>query len=184
LDQLRNEYDAVFLGVGAQKGVSIDIPGKDAENVYTGVEFLQQVNTGKWVEIGNDVVVIGGGNTAMDCARVAKRLGANVSIVYRRTRMEMPAITAEIDEAVLVESLGVDHSGIDIREDLEFRRATHVVAVAGRAVGDDSLSIALPDLPRFERFDHPFEFGHLPDPFIRLDAHQLSSMLILGKRRL
>ena len=100
LDQLRNEYDAVFLGMGAQKGLSIDIPGKDAENVFTGVEFLKQVNTGKWVEIGNDVVVIGGGNTAMDCARVAKRLGANVSVVYRRTRMEMPAITAEIDEAM------------------------------------------------------------------------------------
>jgi len=100
LDQLRNEYDAVFLGLGAQKGLSINIPGKDAENVFTGVEFLRQVNTGKWVELGNDVVVIGGGNTAMDCARVAKRLGANVSIVYRRTRMEMPAITAEIDEAM------------------------------------------------------------------------------------
>ena len=100
LDQLRNEYDAVFLGIGAQKGLSINIPGKDAENVFTGVEFLRQVNTGKWVELGNDVVVIGGGNTAMDCARVAKRLGANVSIVYRRTRMEMPAITAEIDEAM------------------------------------------------------------------------------------
>jgi len=100
LDQLRNEYDAVFLGLGAQKGVSINVPGKDAENVFTGVEFLKQVNTGKWVDVGNDVVVIGGGNTAMDCARVAKRLGANVSVVYRRTRMEMPAITAEIDEAM------------------------------------------------------------------------------------
>jgi len=99
-DQLRHEYDAIFLGPGAQKGVSIDVPGKDAENVFTGVEFLKQVNTGKWVEVGNDVVVIGGGNTAMDCARVAKRLGANVSVVYRRTRMEMPAITAEIDEAM------------------------------------------------------------------------------------
>jgi len=100
LDQLRHEYDAVFLGVGAQQGVSIDVPGKDAGNVFTGVEFLKLVNTGKWVEVGNDVVVIGGGNTAMDCARVAKRLGANVSVVYRRTRMEMPAITAEIDEAM------------------------------------------------------------------------------------
>jgi NADPH-dependent glutamate synthase beta subunit-like oxidoreductase len=100
LDQLRNEYDALFLGLGAQKGVSIDVPGKDAENVFTGVDFLRQVNTGKWIDIGNDVVVIGGGNTAMDCARVAKRLGANVSIVYRRTRIEMPAITAEIDEAM------------------------------------------------------------------------------------
>jgi NADPH-dependent glutamate synthase beta subunit-like oxidoreductase len=64
------------------------------------VEFLKEANSGKWVDIGKDVVVIGGGNTAMDCARVAKRLGGNVSVFYRRTRMEMPAITAEIDEAM------------------------------------------------------------------------------------
>jgi NADPH-dependent glutamate synthase beta subunit-like oxidoreductase len=58
------------------------------------------INSGQIVDIGKDVVVIGGGNTAMDCARVAKRLGANVSVFYRRTRVEMPAITAEIDEAM------------------------------------------------------------------------------------
>lgn len=100
LDQLTRDYNAIFLGPGAQKGLSIDVPGKDVENVYTGVDFLKQVNSGKWMEIGKNVVVIGGGNTAMDCARVAKRLGANVSVVYRRTRMEMPAISAEIDEAM------------------------------------------------------------------------------------
>ena len=100
LDQLTHDYDAVFLGPGAQKGLSIDIPGQNAQNVFTGVAFLKEVNSGKWVDIGKDVVVIGGGNTAMDCARVAKRLGANVSVFYRRTRMEMPAITAEIDEAM------------------------------------------------------------------------------------
>ncbi len=100
MDQLSQHYDAVFLGLGAQKGLSIDIPGEDAQNVFTGVEFLKEVNSGTRVEVGKDVVVIGGGNTAMDCARVAKRLGANVSVFYRRTRMEMPAITAEIDEAM------------------------------------------------------------------------------------
>ena len=100
LDQLNREYNAVFLGPGAQKGVAINLPGKSSDNVYTGVDFLKEVNSGKWMEIGKDVVVIGGGNTAMDCARVAKRLGANVSVVYRRTRVEMPAITAEIDEAM------------------------------------------------------------------------------------
>ncbi|NOQ20834.1 MAG: FAD-dependent oxidoreductase [Desulfobacterales bacterium] len=100
LDQLTREYNAIFLGIGAQIGTSINVPGKEAENIYTGVDFLKQVNSGKWMEIGSDVVVIGGGNTAMDCARVAKRLGANVSVVYRRTRTEMPAITAEIDEAM------------------------------------------------------------------------------------
>ena len=100
MDQLMQTYDAVFLGIGAQKGLSIDIPGQDTKNVFTGVEFLREVNSGKHVSVGKDVVVIGGGNTAMDCARVAKRLGANVSVVYRRTRVEMPAITAEIDEAM------------------------------------------------------------------------------------
>jgi NADPH-dependent glutamate synthase beta subunit-like oxidoreductase len=100
MDQLIQTYDAVFLGIGAQKGLSIDIPGEDTKNVFTGVEFLREVNSGKYVSVGKDVVVIGGGNTAMDCARVAKRLGANVSVVYRRTRVEMPAITAEIDEAM------------------------------------------------------------------------------------
>ena len=100
MDQLIQTYDAVFLGIGAQKGLSIEIPGDDAKNVFTGVDFLREINSGKYVDVGKDVVVIGGGNTAMDCARVAKRLGANVSVVYRRTRVEMPAITAEIDEAM------------------------------------------------------------------------------------
>ena len=100
MDQLTRDYNAVFLGLGAQTGTSIKIPGEDAQNVFTGVEFLKLINSGQIVEIGKDVVVIGGGNTAMDCARVTKRLGANVSVFYRRTRMEMPAITAEIDEAM------------------------------------------------------------------------------------
>jgi NADPH-dependent glutamate synthase beta subunit-like oxidoreductase len=100
MDQLIQEYDAVFLGLGAQIGTSIGVPGEDVQNVFTGIEFLKQINSGKIVEVGRDVVVVGGGNTAMDCARVAKRLGANVSIFYRRTRIEMPAITAEIDEAM------------------------------------------------------------------------------------
>ncbi|MBW2193231.1 MAG: FAD-dependent oxidoreductase [Deltaproteobacteria bacterium] len=124
MDQLTREYDSVFLGVGAQIGTSIGLPGEDAQNVFTGVDFLNQVNSGKYVELGRDVVVIGGGNTAMDCARVAKRLGANVSVFYRRTRMEMPAITAEIDEAM--------------EERIMFRYHTNPVKILtdeGRAIG-------------------------------------------------
>jgi NADPH-dependent glutamate synthase beta subunit-like oxidoreductase len=132
LDQLTREYNAIFLGIGAQIGTSINVPGKEAENIYTGVDFLKQVNSGKWMDIGNDVVVIGGGNTAMDCARVAKRLGANVSVVYRRTRMEMPAITAEIDEAM--------------EERIMFRYHTNPVkfiADEGRVVGILSVQMEL-----------------------------------------
>jgi NADPH-dependent glutamate synthase beta subunit-like oxidoreductase len=124
MDQLTQHYDAVFLGIGAQVGWSIDIRGKDAQNVFTGVDFLKQINSGQIVEVGRDVVVIGGGNTAMDCARVAKRIGANVSIFYRRTRVEMPAITAEIDEAM--------------EERIMFRYHTNpvkIIADEGRVVG-------------------------------------------------
>jgi NADPH-dependent glutamate synthase beta subunit-like oxidoreductase len=78
----------------------VSMPGDDARNVFTGVGFLKEINSGKKLDVGRNVVVVGGGNTAMDCARVAKRLGADVCIVYRRTRVEMPAITAEIDEAM------------------------------------------------------------------------------------
>jgi len=100
MDHLTRHYNAVFLGLGAQMGTSIKIPGEDTQNVFSGVEFLKLINSGQIVEVGRDVIVVGGGNTAMDCARVAKRLGANVSVFYRRTRVEMPAITAEIDEAM------------------------------------------------------------------------------------
>jgi len=100
MDHLTRHYNAVFLGLGAQMGTSIKVPGEDTQNVFSGVEFLKLINSGQIVEVGRDVIVVGGGNTAMDCARVAKRLGANVSVFYRRTRVEMPAITAEIDEAM------------------------------------------------------------------------------------
>lgn len=99
-DQLTQNYNAIFLGLGAQLGTKVSIPGEEARNVFTGVGFLKKINSGKQIDVGRNVVVVGGGNTAMDCARVAKRLGADVCIVYRRTRVEMPAITAEIDEAM------------------------------------------------------------------------------------
>jgi NADPH-dependent glutamate synthase beta subunit-like oxidoreductase len=65
-----------------------------------GLEFLKAVNRGERPDIGRRVVVVGGGNTAMDCARTALRLGAAATVVYRRTRQEMPAIAAEIEEAL------------------------------------------------------------------------------------
>jgi NADPH-dependent glutamate synthase beta subunit-like oxidoreductase len=68
--------------------------------VLTGTGFLNRVNSGEKVEVGERVVVVGGGDTAIDAARVARRLGAAVTIVYRRTRTEMPAIASEIDQAI------------------------------------------------------------------------------------
>jgi NADPH-dependent glutamate synthase beta subunit-like oxidoreductase len=95
-EQVRAEYDAVFIGIGAHQGVQLGCPGEDAANVMSGIEFLRLANSGKPVEIGKRVIVVGGGDTAIDAARVALRMGANATLLYRRTRNEMPAIEDEI----------------------------------------------------------------------------------------
>jgi NADPH-dependent glutamate synthase beta subunit-like oxidoreductase/Pyruvate/2-oxoacid:ferredoxin oxidoreductase delta subunit len=99
LDELHDEYDAVFVAIGAHEGIQLRIEGEHALNVLTGTGFLHRVNAGEEVTIGDRVVVIGGGDTAVDAARVSRRLGADVSILYRRTRTEMPAIAEEVDAA-------------------------------------------------------------------------------------
>ena len=110
LDQLREEYDAVFLGLGAQSASSMRTPGEELPGVQSGIEFLGKVSRDETLPIGNKVVVVGGGNTAIDAARTALRLGAEtVSILYRRAREQMPAWADEIDaaleEGVLLETL-------------------------------------------------------------------------------
>ncbi len=100
LDDLRKDFDAIFIAIGAHKGYLLRVEGEDAPNVYTGVDFLHRVNEGEKVEIGDSVVVIGGGDTAIDAARVALRMGAKATILYRRTRKEMPAIEEEIEGAL------------------------------------------------------------------------------------
>jgi NADPH-dependent glutamate synthase beta subunit-like oxidoreductase len=100
LDELRRDFKAVFVGIGAHKGLKLGVPGEDAANVFTGTEFLNHVNSGEPVPVGDRVIVIGGGDTAIDAARVSRRLGAQVTVLYRRTRAEMPAIKPEIEGAL------------------------------------------------------------------------------------
>jgi NADH-quinone oxidoreductase subunit F len=107
LDKLKEEYKAIFIAVGAHKGLKMKIPGEDSEGVIDAVEFLRDINLGREVKIGDKVIVIGGGNSAIDAARVAKRMGKDTGILYRRTRAEMPAIKSEIEEALI--------EGIDIQ---------------------------------------------------------------------
>lgn len=92
-------YQAFFLGLGAWRGMSLGIPGEDLPGVMQGLHFLIRRHKGQDLPIGRKVAVIGGGDVAIDSARTAFRLGAEVTIVYRRTRKEMPAIESEIREA-------------------------------------------------------------------------------------
>ncbi len=100
-------YDAVFLGPGAHRGMPLGVEGDDSPGVFDGASFLRDANLGVKVNVGEKVAVIGGGNVAVDSARVALRLGAKeVSILYRRTRAEMPASPEEV-EAALEEGINI-----------------------------------------------------------------------------
>ncbi len=108
LDTIKNDFDAVFIGTGAPKGLPLNVEGEDLPGVIDGIRFLRAVNSNEAVSLGKSVAVIGGGNTAIDCARTVKRLGSeSVKLIYRRTRDEMPAAHEEI-EALL-------HEGIEIQ---------------------------------------------------------------------
>ena len=99
LEDLHKQYDAVFIGVGAQLGTQMPIEGLDSEGVYSGVEFLEKIAKGERPDMGKKVLVVGGGNTAMDACRSSARLGAEVAVIYRRSEAEMPADPVEIREA-------------------------------------------------------------------------------------
>ena len=98
---LQQGFDAVFLGLGANRGIKIGAEGEDNPGVIDGASFLRKVNLGEKVKVGNSVAVIGGGNAAIDSARTALRLDAKeVTIIYRRTRAEMPASPEEVEAAI------------------------------------------------------------------------------------
>ncbi len=101
---IKEKYDTTILAIGSQKGTLIRTPGDDAENVLPGIDFLKEMEmTGEKYDFsGKTVVVVGGGNTAMDCCRTAMRCGAKkVYVVYRRSEKEMPANPIEIHESKL-----------------------------------------------------------------------------------
>jgi putative selenate reductase len=123
---LRRDFPYVFLGVGAQKGKRLGIPNEGAPGVMDALDFLEKVRSGAPMDLGKRVLVIGGGNSAMDAARSARRLvkDGEVTLVYRRTRAQMPADPAEVEDCIL--------EGIGLRDLL----APASVAVGGgKAVG-------------------------------------------------
>jgi NADPH-dependent glutamate synthase beta subunit-like oxidoreductase len=99
LETLEKQFDAVFIGVGLARSKVMGVENEEGRGVEHGLAFLRKVNAGEKVKPGRKVAVIGGGNTAMDVARCARRAGAEVTVVYRRTMNEMPAIRDEVEEA-------------------------------------------------------------------------------------
>ncbi|MBI2839871.1 MAG: FAD-dependent oxidoreductase [Acidobacteria bacterium] len=116
LETLMKQYDAVYLAIGAHVERKMRVSGEDLPGVWGGIDFLRRINMGELVTLGRRVLVIGGGNSAIDAARTSRRHGAEeVRVMYRRTRAEMPADPAEIEEAM--------HEGITI----EFLVAPHAI---------------------------------------------------------
>ena len=98
-EQLMADYDAVAICAGAMNAVPLDVPGGDLEGIQYGVDYMKKANLGEPMTVGNDVVIIGGGYTAMDCSRTSLRYGAqNVTIAYRRTRSELVVDEEELGE--------------------------------------------------------------------------------------
>ncbi len=94
-----SRFDSIFLSPGAGVNASLSIPGKELGLIWKGGEFLERINSREEIKLRKETIIIGGGNTAMDVARSALRLGSKVTVAYRRTRAEMPAIREEIEEA-------------------------------------------------------------------------------------
>lgn len=134
LESLRRDgYHAVFVGLGAQKATAIGVEGENLPGVMSGLDFLARLARGGRPEVGDRVIVIGGGNTAMDAARSAVRLGAkDVTIAYRRTRQEMPAQDVEIEEAI-EEGVNIQYltAPVSIRATLDVLQMTCVRMVLG-----------------------------------------------------
>ncbi len=117
LSKLLEEYDAVFLGVGLGKTAALNIPGENLKNVWESLDFIAQTHTKPYSKcaIGETVIVIGGGNTAIDAARAALRLGAtSVTMAYRRDMDSMPAFTHEVDDAV-AEGINIEWNAMPLK---------------------------------------------------------------------
>jgi formate dehydrogenase major subunit len=113
LSELRKTHDAVFLAIGAQRAQGLRCEGEDL--ALSGVAFLDRLAKGERPALGPEVVVVGGGNTAMDCARSAVRLGPqSVKVVYRRTRREMPCLMEEVEGAE-AEGVGIEYLVAPVR---------------------------------------------------------------------
>ena len=139
-DELLKKYNAVFIATGAHKSMKLGIPNEDADGVLDSMEFLKAVRLKKEIKIGKQVGIIGGGNAAVDAARTARRMSESVSIIYRRTRTEMPAFKEEVDAAL--------EEGINI----QFLTApTKVLTKNGKVTGIECIKMKLGEVDQSGR---------------------------------
>jgi len=125
LEQLRRDHALLFLGMGAQSARKLGVDGEAGPGVLSGIDYLTRRKLGIPGRLGGRVVVVGGGNTAMDAARSARRDGAEVTVLYRRSRGEMPAATQEVEDA-LAEGVRFEFLAAPLRI---LREGTRVVGV-------------------------------------------------------
>ncbi|MFN7181469.1 MAG: FAD-dependent oxidoreductase [Planctomycetota bacterium] len=100
IENLIRQFDAVLLAIGKSASSKLGLANEEHHQVLDGVKFLKDVVYGEKVDVGENTIIVGGGNTAIDCARTVLRLGRKPRIIYRRTRKEMPAIKEEVDAAI------------------------------------------------------------------------------------
>lgn len=139
---LKQGYQAVFIATGAHKGAKMGIPGEDLNGVYDAIEFLKEVNLGNEIRVGKNVIIIGGGNSAIDSARVALRKGAEeVHVLYRREKKDMTAIPDEI--AGTEEEKGISFDFLTV--------PTKILSENGRVIGVECIRMELKEFDKSGR---------------------------------
>jgi NADPH-dependent glutamate synthase beta subunit-like oxidoreductase/Pyruvate/2-oxoacid:ferredoxin oxidoreductase delta subunit len=149
-DSLASEHDAVFVAIGAWEEARAGIGGLEKEGVFNALAFLREVNLGRGPEIGKNVVVIGGGNSAIDCARSSRRLGAEVTIAYRRTEAEMPA---HPEEVALAKEEGVQFLFLAAPKKIAGRRHITGLTLEKMVLGEEDFSGRRRPVPTGEFFE-------------------------------
>ena len=191
IDQLRQEgFQAFYLAAGAWDSVIPPIEGLGSSKVMSGLDFLYRVNNGDEIRVGKEVVVVGGGNTAIDAARTALRLGAKVSLVYRRTRSEMPANIEEIrqaeEEGVAIcelqniKSVSENNGKLDVEMvrmrlgefDRTGRRRPDEIPSSSFLVKIDTLILALGQKPKIEKIANSESLLLNSDKTIKSDSNK------------
>ncbi len=165
LNDVAEQYDAVFLSIGTWKEAWVHLPGTELTGVIPALPFLEAMARGQSVPVGRNVVVIGGGNAAVDSARTARRMGAEVTIVYRRERKDMPAIAEEVEAA--------EHEGARIA----------YLAAPNRIVGDADGNVRAIEVVRTRpgEFDESGRRRPVPtDEIMRIECD--SVILAVGER--